>query len=662
MNFEGVAEQPRHIIVSARVSPMVELTRWLFEHYHLPYHEEVHAPILHVLATRRRGGGNEVPVVVAPDGIWAGARAALNGLDARSRTGERLFGESEEERVANRQLVERLLDLLLPTVRRLVYFHLLPHKAVLYSVAVDGAPLWERAFVFLLYPLWRRLMARGLGFSPELLDAAPLEIRNACDLVEGELQRRGTPFIGGTAPQVIDIVFSALMAPVVFPPEYRAKLPAAAALPTVLKSFLDEMRARRAGQLVLTTYATARPPSQRPIPARSSGRPLSSLLLGPTLQRCVARIAAAYGRVIRFGKFAVASRWSDVDEVLRRDLDFRIAPLNGPRIEEVDGKFLLGIDRGALMAAERPQLYAAVSAIDLRAVRDLVGTEADRLLDHATMRQQRIDVVNGYARLVAARTARLIFGIAGPTEMDLMRVSRTIFQHTFLNIGGDEAVRQRALVAADELRDWCNDEIKRRKDHGIEIDDVIGRLLKRQSIDPTALDDDGIRRNVSGLLVGAIDTTATAVGKIVAMVAADRRLLERITRDLDDPARMAGWCNEMLRLWPHNPILLRCANADLSLGGVAIAAGSTVVAYTQAAMFDRSRFPDPGRIDPGRPPQLYWHFGGGVHPCAGRAVNHVQIPELVRRIIKTGVVRVDRPRYDGPFIDELVVFFAGSAP
>src|SRR5436305_1771928 len=115
---------------------MVELTRWLFERYRISYHEEPHAPILHVLATLRRHGGVEVPAVVGPEGVWAGARDVLNGLDAKSRPGQRLYGETDGERAANRALVDRLLDLLLRTVRRHVYAQLLPFKAVLYPAVV----------------------------------------------------------------------------------------------------------------------------------------------------------------------------------------------------------------------------------------------------------------------------------------------------------------------------------------------------------------------------------------------------------------------------------------------------------------------------------------------------------------------------------------------
>ncbi|HMJ87563.1 MAG TPA: hypothetical protein VK504_30505, partial [Vicinamibacterales bacterium] len=58
-------DPPRYVIVSARVSPSVELARWLFERHRISYKEEGHAPLLHVPFTLWRRGGVEVPVVVS---------------------------------------------------------------------------------------------------------------------------------------------------------------------------------------------------------------------------------------------------------------------------------------------------------------------------------------------------------------------------------------------------------------------------------------------------------------------------------------------------------------------------------------------------------------------------------------------------------------------
>ena len=209
MNFEQVAEQPRHVVVSARANPAAELTCWLFERYRIAYHEQPHAPFVRVVATRRERDG---VAVVAPEAVWMGVRDILQGLDAKSRPGQRLFGESDAERAANHALAERLADLLPRAVGRYVYAQMLPHKAELYPVVADGAPLWERAFVYCLYPLWSRLAARRLELSPGLVAAAPEQIREACDIMEAELAKRGTRFVGGDNPGIVDIVFAALAA------------------------------------------------------------------------------------------------------------------------------------------------------------------------------------------------------------------------------------------------------------------------------------------------------------------------------------------------------------------------------------------------------------------------------------------------------------------
>src|SRR5262245_63716317 len=115
-------DPPRYVIVSARVSPTVELARWLFERDRIPYEEEGHAPLLHVPFTLWRRGGVEVPVVVSAAQTWKAARETLHGLDSRLRTGERLFGDDRVERERNIAFVEQLLQRLLQQVRRFAYF------------------------------------------------------------------------------------------------------------------------------------------------------------------------------------------------------------------------------------------------------------------------------------------------------------------------------------------------------------------------------------------------------------------------------------------------------------------------------------------------------------------------------------------------------------
>jgi cytochrome P450 len=389
-----------------------------------------------------------------------------------------------------------------------------------------------------------------------------------------------------------------------------------------------------------------------------SGGVIAGLLAEQRVPATVARIGAwlgaVLGRPLRIRGTVIVTSHSQVTEALSRDLDFRIAPVNEARIEAVNGPFVLGMDRGATLVHERRALYEALAGVDFNALRSAAAEQAEALIGAST---GQLDAVNGYARLVAAGTAQRLFGIgAGDTQpadaQTFMDVSRAVFAHVFLNISGDKAVEARALQASVLMRNWLDAEIARRRaaeQFGI---DMMGRLLQGRQ-----LDDEGVRRTLGGMLVGAIDTTASAVAKIAAMIGRDARFGKQVAADVDDPVRLAGWCREALRRWPHNPILLRQAQTNTTLAGTAIRAGDKVVIWTQAAMLDSSMFPNPGTWRADRPATAYLHFGGGLHPCAGRAVNEWQIPLLVGALVRRGIRSVGPVAWAGPFPDHLPITF-----
>jgi cytochrome P450 len=379
-------------------------------------------------------------------------------------------------------------------------------------------------------------------------------------------------------------------------------------------------------------------------PAGSNGF-LASVLSGPIVPALAARVgawlAARWGKPIRLGGKVVVARHADVVEVFQRDLEFRIAPINEARIVEVNGPFVLGMDRGATLVQERDALYQALSAVDFAPIRLAVAQEAEQRI---TAAGDEIDVVGGYARPIAAHTAKALFGIGGSDEKTFMDVARAIFAHVFLNLSGDAAIRDRALNAAVLMKDWLSTEIASRRACGQLGDDMMGALLRGGMVD-----DEGARRTLGGMLVGSIDTTATCVAKIVAMIVKHPALAKGLAADVDDEVRLAGWCREALRLWPHNPIVLRAAIAGTRLADIDVREGDKIIAWTQAAMLDTAAFPDPQQLRADRPAMAYLHFGGGLHPCAGRAVNAFQIPALVGALVKRGIKSTGSMQWAGPF-------------
>lgn len=350
---------------------------------------------------------------------------------------------------------------------------------------------------------------------------------------------------------------------------------------------------------------------------------------------------------LRLGKLMIVAKHRDVQELLRRDLDFRIGPVNARRIGEVNGgPFILGMDRAPDLSAERTALYRALSRVDLEALAQQADQEARDILDAAAT---SIDAVGAYARLVAGHTARRLFGIVGPDDQTVQDAARAIFAHTFLNIGDDQAVRERAVMAGDLMRNWLAKEISRRTSARNPGDDLMGQLLRASDLDHA-----GIRRNLGGMFVGSIDTTATAVAKILVIAGRDKNLRTQMVADCGNPERLRGWCWEALRRWPHNPILMRKAFADTSLADKTVPAGTTMIVWTQAAMLDPDAFPEPQLARPDRGASAYLHFGAGLHPCAGRALNNLQIPMLVGHILPR-MESLGPIQWAGPFPDRLTI-------
>ena len=244
-------------MISLHVSDICELTRWLLERAEIPFYEELHAPLFHIAASIPAGAGIEAPVVVAPTGPWFGKMGIIYAVDAHSAPGRKIFGETEAERLANESFLNRLVPPL-GVIGRYAYHLILPNKRVMYPVASWGAPLWERVGLYLLYPLWRFILSKSFGDSPDQIAEAPKMIEQGMTIIEEELARRGTPFLGGEAAGGIDVVVSALLSPVIFPPQYGGKLPALKDVPKTMQDFVRRTRDRPAGRLALATYATAR--------------------------------------------------------------------------------------------------------------------------------------------------------------------------------------------------------------------------------------------------------------------------------------------------------------------------------------------------------------------------------------------------------------------
>ncbi len=373
-----------------------------------------------------------------------------------------------------------------------------------------------------------------------------------------------------------------------------------------------------------------------------------------------------------FGTCAIVSRHADVVEVLARDDAFTISQINAPAIDRHDGPFILGMDRGPDYDENVAVLRQAARPADLERIRRFVSDAAVRQLD-AAHAAGIIDVVNGYARIVAVRLVAAYFGMPGPHEKTMMRWLRDIFYDVFLNLANRAKVRAAATRSGVALRRHMNAVIAQRKAGARDAksaapDDVLGRLIALQGTDVPWLDDDALRRNLSGLIVGAVETTSKFV--TLAMYELLRRPQEfaraRLAALEGDLETVKRYAYEAARFYPHTPLLFRyCAHDTEIAAGTrrakTLRAGTRVALGNLSAMFDRRAFASPGTFNPAND-SASLHFGYGLHRCFGAMINDIVITELVAALLKIPGLRpaagsAGSIHWDGPFPDRYLLEF-----
>lgn len=345
--------------------------------------------------------------------------------------------------------------------------------------------------------------------------------------------------------------------------------------------------------------------------------------------------------IVTLGPFALVTRYDDVCEVLGAHDAFSVE-LYARKMEALTGPFILGLDDTPRYRHDHGVLRAVVRPDDLDGISSFVAATAEELLDESG---GRIDVVGGYADLIAHRTLATYFGTPGPDPVTFIDWARALFQEIFINVRDDRDLWRVSKAAADAVCAYMDQAIADRKraldDGAARRDDVLDRLLARQGGQEPALDDLAIRQNLVGLAIGWLPTASKALSLAMEellnrpeeLAGAQRAALE----DDDDTVRAYVW--EALRFRPQNSGLLRKCRVETTVAAgtgrqETIREGVIVYAATQSAMNDESVFPDPERFRVDRPEGDYLHFGHGLHTCFGEPINREQLPQMAKALLR----------------------------
>jgi cytochrome P450 len=157
-------------------------------------------------------------------------------------------------------------------------------------------------------------------------------------------------------------------------------------------------------------------------------------------------------------------------------------------------------------------------------------------------------------------------------------------------------------------------------------EDLLGALITDRVSDPELI------ATGQALLVAGHETTANMIGKMVAMLLADRRRWERL---LADRSLVRSAVEEALR-FDANPGfgMPRYIGEEVEVAGTVLPAGTTVVCSMAAANRDEAAFEDAGEMTLGRRPNPHLAFGAGAHSCLGQTLARTELQAVLDVLLR----------------------------
>jgi cytochrome P450 len=260
--------------------------------------------------------------------------------------------------------------------------------------------------------------------------------------------------------------------------------------------------------------------------------------------------------------------------------------------------------------------------------------------------------------------ARVIFGMLGVPDSDLDRVhhwTRRFIELFVAQIVDADDVNR----AADCVAYWqyCIDLIDRRRVHP--GDDLISGLVSgacdagAAPVDP-ALSAAEIASIFMLLVVAGHETTANLLGNLLLHLLSQPGRWEAVRTD---PSLVPAAVEETLRIDAPVQVLHRVTTRPVTIGAVALPAGTKILVPFGAANHDDLIFEDPDRFDLRRPgAKRHLAFSKGVHYCLGaplaRLEGRVALEVLTERLPRLRLARGDiryHPVFSIRSLQELLV-------
>ncbi|MGI5407544.1 cytochrome P450 family protein [Streptomyces chartreusis] len=270
----------------------------------------------------------------------------------------------------------------------------------------------------------------------------------------------------------------------------------------------------------------------------------------------------------------------------------------------------------------RRLVVRAFTARRVEQLRAPIRETADRLLDalgpHGTT-----DLIASYAAPLPITVICDLLGVPDRHRRDFRVWTDTL-------VAPDPSRPQDAKAAVVAMLGFFGELLADKREEP--ADDLLSDLIAVRD-EGDRLSEDELMSLAFLILFAGYENTVQLIGNAVLALLRHPEQLDALRAD---PERIAAAVEEFHRF--EGPALLairRFPTEDMTIGGVPVPAGETVLLSLAAANRDPARFPDPDRLDLSRDTSGHLALGHGVHHCLGaplaRAETEIALTALLER-------------------------------
>lgn len=370
--------------------------------------------------------------------------------------------------------------------------------------------------------------------------------------------------------------------------------------------------------------------------------------------------------ILVFKKFALITRFADVQEVLSRPDAFGVTYAEKMAVITDGSNFFLGMENTPRYTQDVSNMRIVFPRDDLAdKIPSLISAKADEIVGNCT---GEMEIVSELAGIVPAHFVQDYIGLKNINFEDLIEWTTTMFQYLFFS-DNPKDVDEKAGSHAAQTRKSIDHLVTSRKETASGAQDMVQRCLDLQTSGTPGMTDVDIRNNIIGIIIGLVPTTSKCVALVLDYLLDHPTQLHmaQLAARRDNDELIKKIVLETLRFNSFGAGVFRVSNEDYSVAKGTfrckkIPKGCRILVATQSAMLDGHELKKPESFSLDRPDYQYMHFGYGMHTCFGEYLNLVQIPLILKPLLKCKNLRrakgdAGKMKLRGPFPIRLSVEF-----